>query len=101
MDHDLQTALVPVARQLRWPVLSVLRYSLRTVSRADAAPANLGRRAFPRRPAPRRAAWRWLAPGWRHRGLAVTAARNARPSGDPEASDRGRGARFLGPYDLL
>src|SRR5437667_9638951 len=29
MDRNLQTTLVPVARQLRRPVLSVLRYSLR------------------------------------------------------------------------
>jgi alkanesulfonate monooxygenase SsuD/methylene tetrahydromethanopterin reductase-like flavin-dependent oxidoreductase (luciferase family) len=48
---------------------------------------NLGRRGFPRRPAPHRPAWRWLASGRRGRGLAVTASRDARPSGDPETAD--------------
>ena len=96
VDHDLQAALVPVARQLRRPVLPLRRYSLRTLPGAEAAPADLGRRAFPRRPAPHRPAWRWLASGRRRRGLAVAAARDARASGHPEAADRGRGARFLG-----
>src|SRR5215211_4259205 len=101
MDRDLQTTLASIARQLRRPVLPVLRYSLRTVSGAEAAPADLGRRAFPRRPATHGQAWRWLASGRRRRRLAATAARAARPSRDPEAADRGRRARFLGPYDLL
>src|SRR5829696_2633923 len=101
MDRDLQATLAPVARQLRRPILPLLGYSLRTVSRAEAAPADLGWRAFPRRPATHRPAWRWLASGRRGRGLAATASRAARPSGDPDAADRGRGARFLGPDDLL
>jgi hypothetical protein len=73
-----QTTLAPVARQLQRPVLSVFRYSLRTVSRAGAAPTNMGWWAFPRRPAPRRPAWRWLASGRRGRCLAVTASKAAR-----------------------
>src|SRR5258708_36340947 len=101
MDHDLQTTLVPVARQLQRPVLPVLRYPLRTLPCTGAAPANLGRWAFTRRPAPHRPAWRWLASGRRHRGLAITATGDARPSGHPEAADGGRRTRFLGPYHLL
>ena len=69
--------------------------------RAEAAPADLGRRAFPRRAATHRPAWRRLAPGRRRRRLAVAAARDARASRHLEAADRGRGARFLGADDLL
>ena len=83
------------------PVLPVLRYTLRTVPGAEAAPADLGRRAFARRVAAHRPAWRRLAPGRRGRRLAVAAARDARASRHAEAADRGRGARFLGADDLL
>ena len=77
------------------------RHSLRTLPAAEAASADLGRRPFPRRAAPHRAAWRWLAPGRRHRRLAVAAAGDARASRHAEAADGSRGARFLGAHDLL
>ena len=48
MDHDLQAALVAVARQLQWPFLPVLRYPVRTLPGAEATPADLGWRAFAR-----------------------------------------------------
>ena len=54
----------------------------------------MGRWAFPRRPALRRPAWRWLASGRRGRCLTVTASRDARPSGDPEAAAEAEGRDF-------
>jgi hypothetical protein len=80
VDRDLQTALVPVARQLQWPLLPILRYPVRTIPGAETVPANLGRRAFSRRSAAHRPVWRWLAPSRRRRRLAVTAKRCARIS---------------------
>jgi hypothetical protein len=49
MDQDLKTALVGLAGELRRPVLPILRYSLRTVPGAKAAPTNwVGGHAAPR-----------------------------------------------------
>src|SRR5436309_11270287 len=101
MDRDLQAALVAVAGKLRGPVLPIFRYPLRTLPGADAASADLGRRAFPRRPAAHGPAWRRLAPGRRRRRLAVAAARDAHASRHLETAERDRGARFLGADDLL
>ena len=95
VDRHLQAALDPVARQLHRPILPLCRHPLRTLPVAEAASAHLGRRPFPRRAAPHRAAWRWLAPGRRHRRLAAAAAGNAGAPADAEAHDRGRGPRFL------
>src|SRR5580704_10486837 len=89
------------AANSRRSCLPVHRYPLRTLPGAEAPPANLGRRAFPRRPATHGPAWRRLAPGRRRRRLAVTAARDARASRHFKAADRGRRARFLGADDFL
>src|SRR5215831_8120723 len=86
-----KAALVPVARQLQWPLLPIRRHPLRTLPGAEAAPANLGWRAFPRRVAPHSPTWRWLAPGWRRRRFSVAAARDESASRHAEAADRGRG----------
>src|SRR3954471_24094719 len=101
MDRDLQAALDAIAGQFRGTVLPLRRYTMRTVSGAEAAPTDLGRGPFPRRAAAHRAARAGLASGRRDRGLAVAAARDARASRYAEASDRGGGARFLGAEDLL
>src|SRR5260370_1451707 len=58
MDHNLQTALVPVALQLQRPVSIGTPIFVVNPSPRKAAPANLGRRALPRRPATHRPA-RW------------------------------------------
>ena len=62
MEHDLQATLVPVPPQLRRSFLPILRYPLRTFPGAEAAPADLGRWAFPGRAATYGPAWRWLHP---------------------------------------
>ena len=95
------TTLVAVARQLQWSFLPILRYPVRTLALTEAAPANLGRWAFPRCAQTHGPAWRRLAPGRRRRRLSITATRDARASRHLEAVDRGRGTRFLGADDLL
>src|SRR6516162_10355344 len=101
MDHDLQAALVAVARQLQWLSLAVHRYPLRTLLGAEAALANLRRGPFPRRPAAHGPARRRLAPGRRRRRLSATPARDARAYRYAETTDRSREARFLGIDDLV
>src|SRR5208337_582703 len=101
MDRDLQTALDPVARQLRGPVLQLFQYPRRTRPTAKAAPAHLGRRPLSLRLAARRAAWRWLAPCRRDRGVSPASTGDAGASGHPEAPDGRGGTRFFGADDLL
>ena len=90
-----------LARQLRRPVLQLRRYPLRTLSAAEAASADLGRRPFARRVAPHGAAWRRLASGGRHRRFAAAAAGDAGASGYAEADDRSRRPRLFRAHDLL
>jgi Luciferase-like monooxygenase len=99
--NPVLTAKMAASLDVQWPLLPILRYPVRTIPDPEALPANLGRRAFSRRPATHRPAWRWLAPGRRRRRLAVTATRDARASRHLEAADRGRGPRFFGADDLL
>ena len=77
MDRDLQAAVEPLARELRRQVLQIQRHTLRAVSPAEAASADLGRRPFEGRVAAHGAARRRLAPGRRHRRLAAAAAGDA------------------------
>jgi hypothetical protein len=76
-------------------LLPLFRYPLRTLRGAEAAPADLGRRAFPRRTAAGGSAWRRVAPGRRGRRLAIAAAGDARAPRRAEAPGRGRGGDFL------
>ncbi len=82
-------------------VLPIFRHPSGTISVAETASADLGRRPFPRRAAPYREARRRLAPGRRHCRLAAAATGTARASGDAEAHDGSRGPRFFGTDHLL